>query len=45
MSVRVAGRNIQADGGRNGPMRILFLHGWQSVPGGVKPTYLGTHGH
>jgi predicted esterase YcpF (UPF0227 family) len=19
---------------------ILFLHGWRSVPGGVKPTYL-----
>lgn len=26
-------------------MRILFLHGWHSVPGGVKPTYLRTHGH
>jgi hypothetical protein len=26
-------------------MRILFLHGWQSVPGGVKPTYLEQHGH
>jgi hypothetical protein len=26
-------------------MKILFLHGWQSVPGGVKPTYLATHGH
>jgi len=26
-------------------MKILFLHGWQSVPGGVKPTYLTTHGH
>ena len=26
-------------------MRILFLHGWRSVPGGVKPTYLKTHGH
>lgn len=26
-------------------MRILFLHGWQSVPGGVKPTYLIHHGH
>lgn len=25
-------------------MRILFLHGWQSVPGGVKPTYLMDHG-
>jgi Alpha/beta hydrolase family len=26
-------------------MRILFLHGWQSVPGGVKPTFLVRHGH
>jgi alpha-beta hydrolase superfamily lysophospholipase len=26
-------------------MRILFLHGWRSVPGGVKPTYLKAHGH
>lgn len=26
-------------------MLILFLHGWQSVPGGVKPTYLLQHGH
>lgn len=26
-------------------MRILFLHGWHSVPGGVKPTYLFRHGH
>jgi alpha-beta hydrolase superfamily lysophospholipase len=26
-------------------MKILFLHGWQSVPGGVKPTYLAEHGH
>jgi len=26
-------------------VKILFLHGWQSVPGGVKPTYLGSHGH
>ena len=26
-------------------MKILFLHGWQSVPGGVKPTYLANHGH
>jgi fermentation-respiration switch protein FrsA (DUF1100 family) len=24
---------------------ILFLHGWNSVPGGVKPTYLARHGH
>ena len=25
-------------------MKILFLHGWHSVPGGVKPTYLQDHG-
>jgi hypothetical protein len=26
-------------------MLILFLHGWQSIPGGVKPTFLASHGH
>ena len=26
-------------------MKVLFLHGWQSTPGGVKPTYLKDHGH
>ncbi len=26
-------------------MKILFLHGWHSVPGGVKPSYLADHGH
>lgn len=26
-------------------MKILFLHGWTSKPGGVKPTYLAQHGH
>ena len=26
-------------------MIILFLHGWHSVPGGVKPNYLVRHGH
>lgn len=25
-------------------MKILFLHGWNSVVGGVKPTYLMDHG-
>lgn len=25
-------------------MKILFLHGWQSAPGGVKPTYLDDNG-
>lgn len=24
---------------------VLFLHGWHSVPGGVKPTYLKGHGY
>jgi hypothetical protein len=26
-------------------MKIVFLHGWHSVPGGVKPSYLIEHGH
>ena len=26
-------------------MKILFLHGWTSVPGGRKPTYLKDHRH
>ena len=26
-------------------MNVLFLHGWTSVPGGVKPTYLANAGH
>ncbi|MEJ7592075.1 MAG: CPXCG motif-containing cysteine-rich protein [Planctomycetaceae bacterium] len=26
-------------------MKILFLHGWHSSVGGVKPTYLKDHGH
>ncbi len=26
-------------------MKILFLHGWTSDPGGVKPTYLKDHGN
>lgn len=26
-------------------MKILFLHGWHSVVGGVKPTYLANAGH
>jgi len=29
----------------NVSMKILFLHGWQSVPGGIKPTFLAQHGH
>jgi len=26
-------------------MKVLFLHGWQSIPGGVKPTFLAQHSH
>jgi hypothetical protein len=26
-------------------MTILFLHGWQSTPGGPEPTHLEKHGH
>src|SRR6266568_2858866 len=26
-------------------MKVLFLHGWNSVPGGIKPTFLARHGH
>lgn len=29
----------------NAEMKILFLHGWTSKPGGRKPTYLKRHGH
>jgi alpha-beta hydrolase superfamily lysophospholipase len=24
---------------------VLFLHGWTSKPGGLKPTYMSDHGH
>jgi hypothetical protein len=26
-------------------MKLLFLHGWNSTPGGTKPTYLKDQGH
>ena len=26
-------------------MKILFLHGWQSISGGIKPTFLSESGH
>lgn len=26
-------------------MKVLYLHGWNSGVGGVKPTYLKSHGH
>jgi hypothetical protein len=32
-------------GGEGLTMKILFLHGWTSVPGGIKPTFLKDHGH
>ena len=31
--------------GYNDSMKVLFLQGWQSIPGGVKPTFLAQHGH
>jgi alpha-beta hydrolase superfamily lysophospholipase len=31
--------------GHEGAMKILFLHGWTSKPGGVKPTFLASRGH
>jgi hypothetical protein len=46
--VQLAGRLSQhaLTGSRiDDPMKILFLHGWHSVPGGVKPTYLIRQGH
>jgi alpha-beta hydrolase superfamily lysophospholipase len=42
---------VQGMAGRATPLRynacmtILFLHGWQSIPGGIKPTFLAQHGH
>jgi fermentation-respiration switch protein FrsA (DUF1100 family) len=30
---------------REHTITILFLHGWHSVPGGVKPSFLAAHGH
>jgi hypothetical protein len=26
-------------------MKLLYLHGWNSTVGGVKPTYMRSHGH
>ena len=36
---------VHADERELATMEILFFHGWHSVPGGVKPTYLASHGH
>ena len=30
---------------RSATLKILFLHGWHSTPGGVKPSHLIRHGH
>ena len=39
---RLAGflRADRAEPWAQAPMKILFLHGWHSVPGGVKPSFL-----
>lgn len=29
----------------NNNMKVLFFHGWNSVPGGVKPRFLSAQGH
>ena len=42
---RFAGEAEADTGESSEQMKILFLHGWHSVPGGVKPTYLKDHGH
>ena len=34
-----------SDQSYNACMKTLYLHGWHSVPGGVKPTFLAQHGH
>ena len=31
--------------GESSVAMVLFLHGWNSKPGGVKPSYLAEHGH
>jgi hypothetical protein len=41
----VLSRPIERWRNYNDSVKILFLHGWQSVPGGVKPTFLAQHGH
>jgi len=38
------GEDDQGQTGRD-MATILFLHGWHSVPGSVKPTFLKDHGH
>lgn len=45
VSILGTGAANAADPRYNTPMKILFLHGWQSTPGGLKPTCLRDHGH
>ena len=42
---REAHHSRAAAAGHNDSMKVLFLHGWQSIPGGVKPTFLAQHSH
>src|SRR4051794_21267045 len=37
--------SLRDEQGYNDFMKILFLHGWRSVPGGLKPTFLAQQGH
>jgi hypothetical protein len=37
--------SVSSNGELRCSVKILFLHGWQSVPGGMKPTFLARHGH
>lgn len=41
-SLATGKRQLSEDGNR---VKILFLHGWRSIVGGVKPTYLHDAGH
>jgi alpha-beta hydrolase superfamily lysophospholipase len=36
---------VSCRGAKDLERKILYLQGWNSVVGGVKPTYLKTHGH
>jgi alpha-beta hydrolase superfamily lysophospholipase len=38
-------RNGKDPGQKRTMATVLFLHGWTSKPGGLKPTYLAEHGH
>ena len=40
-----SGQEFWLQTGEASPMKILFLHGWESSPGGKKPSYLAEHGH